>query len=360
VHSAVDHVSTALLRLRDKARQSRTDARGPCQSDHMRNRLAPGLALTAVVVIAAYGAHALVPALSPLSLSVLLGIVLANVWRMPAAATAGVEFAGRSVLRLGIALLGMELSLSALVDLGWQTMLGVVLVVAVTILGVTALAGVMGISRDFGLLIGVGYGICGASAIAAAKSQTRTTDEEASYAIALVAICGTLSILVLPSIGLALGLTDLTFGRWAGAAVHDVGQVVATASTRSDVALHAAVLVKLARVALLAPVVLLLSVRARRTAVHGDGVRPPLLPAFVIGFLALAALNSTGWLPAWLVTADVAVSKVLMAAGLAAVGLEVQVRQLRRVGGRPLILGLLAWLLVAGTALAVVTQLNGM
>ena len=322
-------------------------------------RLAPGLTLTAAVVALSYAAHALVPALSTLSLSVLLGIVVANARGLPAVTNPGVDFAGRSVLRLGIALLGMELSLSALVDLGWQTMLGVVLVVAVTVLGVMALSGALGVNRDLGLLIGVGYGICGASAIAAAKSQTRTTDEEASYAIALVAICGTLSILVLPGIGSALGLTDLVFGRWAGAAVHDVGQVVATASTRNDVALHAAVLVKLARVAMLAPVVLLLSVRARRNTLHTGTARPPLLPAFVIGFLALASLNSAGILPAWLVSADVAISKVLMAAGLAAVGLEVQVRQLRRVGGRPLLLGLLAWVLVAGTALAAVTQLNG-
>lgn len=330
-----------------------------CQSDRVRIGLAPGLALTAVVVVVAYAAHALAPALSPLSLSVLLGILVANVWRMPLACNVGVDFAGKSLLRLGIALLGMELSLAALVALGWQTVLGVVIVVTVTIFGVTALAGAMGLSRDFGLLIGVGYGICGASAIAAAKSQTRASDEEASYAIALVAICGTLSILVLPSLGLALGLSDLTFGRWAGAAVHDVGQVVATASTRSDIALHAAVLVKLARVAMLAPVVLLLSVRSRRAQGGTDGTRPPLLPAFVIGFLALAVLNSTGVLPEALVSADVAISKVLMAAGLAAVGLEVRIGQLRRVGGRPLLLGLLAWILVAGTALLVVTSVAG-
>lgn len=325
----------------------------------MCNRLAPGLALTAVVVIAAYAAHAVVPALSPLSLSVLFGIVLANVMHLPRSAAPGVEFAGKSVLRLGIALLGMELSLAALGGLGWQMLLGVIIIVAITIIGVTTLAGAMGLSRDFGLLIGVGYGICGASAIAAAKSQTRTSDEEASYAIALVAICGTLSILILPSIGLALGLGDVVFGRWAGAAVHDVGQVVATASTRSDIALQAAVLVKLARVALLAPVVLFLSIRARRSAMHTSDARPPLLPAFVVGFLLLAAINSTGLVPEVVVTADVALSKVLMAFGLAAVGLEVHVQQLRRVGGRPLMLGLLAWVLVAGTALAVVTRISG-
>lgn len=316
----------------------------------------PGLGLTAAVVGAAYALNAGIPSLSPLSLSVVLGVLVANVIRMPAAAVPGVHFSGRSLMRLGVALLGMEVSIRSLIGLGWSTIIAVLVVVTVTILGVAALAQMLGLPRDFGLLIGVGYGICGASAVAAAKSQTRTTEEQASYAVALVALCGTLSIAILPILGAIFGLGDLAFGRWAGAAVHDVGQVVATASTRSNLALHAAIVVKLARVAMLAPVVLLLSLRARRLELHvgTNAKRPPLLPLFVIGFLVLSVVNSLAIVPHDITSVIVQAAQILMAFGLAALGLNVRWRDLRAVGGRPLVLGLLAWVLVAAVALIVV------
>lgn len=324
-------------------------------------RVAPGLALTGIVVALAYGVHARVPAVSPLSLSVLLGIIVVNAGLVRTPSDAGIAFAGHRVMRLGVALLGMELSLASIRALGATTLVAVAAVVAATILGVTLLARALGLPTDFGLLIGVGYGICGASAIAAARPQTRTTEEQASYAVALVALCGTLSIGVLPLVSGLLGLTDLEFGRWAGAAVHDVGQVVATASTRDAVALQAAVVVKLARVALLAPVVLMLALRHRRrhagTPHVGRRVAP--VPLFVAAFLVLAALHSLGVVPAAAVAAIVTASKIAMAFGLAALGLRVRWQDLRALGGRPLVLGLLAWALVASVAYFAVAITGG-
>ncbi len=328
-----------------------------CQHSSVHaTRNLPGLAITGAVVAAAYALNHGIPSLSPLSLSVVLGVIVANVVRMPEAAGPGVHFSGRRLMRLGVALLGMEVSIRSLLGLGWSTIAAVLVVVTVTILGVAGLAQLLGLERDFGLLIGVGYGICGASAVAAAKSQTRTTEEQASYAVALVALCGTLSIAILPVLGAIFGLGDLAFGRWAGAAVHDVGQVVATASTRSNLALHAAIVVKLARVAMLAPVVLLLSLRARRLQLHvgTTAKRPPLLPLFVVSFLILSVVNSINIVPAPITSFLVNLAQVSMAFGLAALGLNVRWRELRAVGGRPLVLGLLAWVLVAAVALIVV------
>lgn len=320
---------------------------------HRRMRLRPllpGLALTAAVVAASYALHSALPWASPLTLSVLLGLLVANAMRPSVRTEAGTAFAGRRLMRIGVALLGLELSTSAIAALGWQSFVAVAVVVVCTILGVRVLARLMGLSDGLSLLIGVGYGICGASAIAATRSQTDATREEASYAVALVALCGTLSIAVLPLLGAGMG--DVAFGRWVGSAVHDVGQVVATASTRGDVALHAAIVVKLARVALLAPVVLLLSLRARRSATTSAGDRPPVLPLFVAAFLALAALHSASVIPDAVAGFGVTTGKACMAFGLAALGLNVRWADLRAVGGRPLMLGLLAWLLVAGVAFA--------
>ena len=148
-----------------------------------------------------------------------------------------------------------------------------------------------------GLLIGVRCGCGGAYAVAAIRPQTRATEEETSYAIGLIALCGTLSIFMLPLIGHAIGLDTREFGAWAGAAVHDVGQVVATASVWGDDADKYAIVVKLARVCLLAPIVLILSIRHRRWLTSQgketvESAKVPLIPFFVLGFIAVAVLNN--------------------------------------------------------------------
>ena len=320
-------------------------------SFHSVRSVIPGITLLTAIVGTAFAINRVWSAASPLTVSVLLGFLVSNLLGWPSAAARGNAFAAKHLLRAGIALLGFELSLSAIADLGVRGVLAIALVVSVTVLGVPLIGKALGVSPELSLLVGVGYGICGASAIAAAKPQTKATEQEASYAIGLVALFGSLSIFVLPTLGAALGLSDIAFGTWAGSAVHDVGQVVATASVRGDIALQQAVIVKLARVAMLAPVVLMLALRHRREVLHATAERPPLLPGFVIAFLAFAAIGSTGLVAQHAVDSIVFVSKVLIAFGLAALGVNVRWRALRAVGGRPLLLGVVAWALVATTGL---------
>ena len=214
-------------------------------------------------------------------------------------------------------------------------------------------------SGDLGLLIGVGFGVCGATAVAAIRPQTRATQEETSYAIALISLCGTLSIFVLPFLGHVLGLSDQSFGAWAGAAVHDVGQVIATASVWSDEAVKSAIVIKLARVCLLAPIVLILSIRHRRYLVaQGEGAQSsekiPLIPFFVLGFIALATLNNIFEIPTSVHDAIVLTSKLLLGAGLVALGSTVRWSSIRAIGARPMAMGLCAWVIVGGVSLAAV------
>ena len=321
--------------------------------------LAPGVALLGCIVGSAFALHMWIPAVSPLSAALILGVIVANTLGWPDRGAAGTQFAAKRLLRTGIALLGVELSLSSLTSLGLTGLLAVTCVVVVTLFAVPAIGRLLGIAPDLSLLIGVGYGICGASAIAAAKPHTQASEQEASYAIGLVAIFGSLSIFTLPALAGLLHLSDPVFGTWAGAAVHDVGQVVATASMRSDAAMRAAIVVKLARVALLAPIILVLSMRNRRASLSlGDATRPPLMPGFVVVFLGLATLSSLGVVSAGVTAIATTASKVLTAFGLAALGVNVRWRDLREVGGKPLVLGVVAWITIgaAGLAAALVTQ----
>jgi uncharacterized membrane protein YadS len=173
----------------------------------------------------------------------------------------------------------------------------------------------------------------------------------------MVTLCGSLAIVALPLVGALVGVPDAAFGAWTGASVHDVGQVVAAASTRGDAALAVAVVVKLTRVALLAPLIAVVLMQRRRTVVGaaaGPGTRPAPLPAFVLGFAVAVAVRSTGWVPDVALDAARDVETVLVAAGLVGLGGQVVWHRLRRLGGRPLALGLASWALVAAVSLPAV------
>lgn len=312
---------------------------------------APGLLLVAAVATLAWAASLAVDGLSPLVAGIVLGAVVANTTGVPASCDPGAKLAARSLLRLGIVLLGLRLSLGDLAGLGPDGLVVVAAVVTATFLGTQWIARRLGISPDLGLLVATGYSICGASAIAAMDGVVGADEEEVAYAISLVTLCGTLSIAVLPLLGSLAGVEGATFGTWVGGAVHDVGQVVATAAHGGDASLAAATVVKLTRVVLLAPLVAAVALRSRRRTPSAIGDRrPPILPLFVIGFLVAIAVRTSGVLGADALDAAATAEKVLLTAALTALGMGVALGRLRRLGGRPLALGLIAWVLVAGSA----------
>ena len=339
----------------------------------IRREELPGLALVAVAVIGALKLSTVVD-VSPLVAGVLLGVVASNIGIVKETYRAGVEFAARRILRVGIVLLGLRLSVDEVRALGAAGLVGVLVVLLMTFFGVQILAHALGLTRGLGLLLATGSAICGASAIAAMAPLAEADEEETAYAIGLVTLFGTMSIFVLPLVGRSLGLADRTFGTWAGAGVHDVGQVTATASSYAAAALAPAMLVKLTRVAFLAPLLFGVGiVRRRRGAVATAAVADatvehghlragqstaPLLPLFVVGFLAAIALRATSWLSTDTLSVAQEFEEVFLTAGMFGLGTGVQIARLRRLGGRPLILGVASWALVASGALimAVVVQ----
>ncbi|MEV6756291.1 putative sulfate exporter family transporter [Streptomyces sp. NPDC051214] len=322
-----------------------------------RPRPLPGLALAALGVTVASVTHALIPAVPMLTAAVVLGLVAAHVPGVRAVVRgpgkAGLSLAGKRLMRLGIVLLGLKLSLDDVLGLGWATVLMVLGVVAATFFGTWWLGRRMGLPGDQPLLIATGYAICGASAIGAVSEATESEERDAAVSVALVTLCGTLAIAVLPLMQGPLGLSDAEFGRWVGAGVHDVGQVVATAQTAGPGALGDAVLVKLMRVAMLAPLVagVAFALRARAAAPGGAaGRRPPLLPLFVAGFVGMVAVRSTGWVPGSVLDLAGHAQELLLAAALFGLGSVVDLPSLIRTGGRVAALGVCAWVVVAGVS----------
>lgn len=327
----------------------------------MRRRareVAPGLLVSAAAVLVAWCVHRLLGAVPMLTAALLLGIVAVNAGALPEATRAGAKFAASSLMRVGVALLGTQVALKDIAGLGWETIVMAVGVLLATLLGTRWLGRRMGLPERTSLLVAAGFAICGASAVAAVDGVLGRSgdpcarderERDAATAVALVTLCGTLAIAVVPATGHLLGLSTYDLGRWIGASVHDVGQVVATATVAGPAALVPAVAVKLIRVAMLAPVTAVIALRTRRETAEG-GRRPPVVPVFLAGFLVMVAIRSTGVLPQGVLDAVSEAKDLLFAAALFGLGTAVRIRPMLRTGRRALLLGLTSWVLIAGVA----------
>ncbi|GAA1647272.1 YeiH family protein [Actinoplanes couchii] len=255
----------------------------------------------------------------------------------------GLDLAGGPVLQLSVVLLGAQLSLGEVLTVGAQSLPVMLGTLGVCLLLAWALGRRLGVPRDLRTLIGVGTGICGASAIAAATPAVRAKSDDVAYAISTIFLFNVVAVLVLPQIGHALGMSQEAFGLLAGTAVNDTSSVMAAAGAYGPEAVRHAVVVKLARSLMIIPVVLALSALNRAPGVR----RISLVPWFLIGFLVMAVLE----IPAGVGEALHRVAMLLIAVAMAAIGLRTDLAGLRRAGVRPLLLGLLLWIAVVLTSL---------
>jgi uncharacterized integral membrane protein (TIGR00698 family) len=318
-----------------------------------RSSVLPGLLLSVAGAAIAVMTNHFLPGLSPMLVAILLGAVLVNVAGgadgvLPSRFAPGLALSSRRLLRLGVVLLGLQLVLGDILALGWTVVFGVIAVVGLTMFAAIGIGRLLRISDTQTLLIATGFSICGAAAVAGAEGVLgkRARDGEAAAAVTLVVVFGTVMIAVMPALAGVTGIDQHTAGIWTGGAVHEVAQVVAAAGIIGPAALTVAVVVKLARVLMLAPVMLVLSWRERRHSAR-DGARlPPLVPLFVAGFIAMVALRSTGVLPAQVLGAAQVAQQWLLAAAMFALGTTVHWRVVRRTGGRPVLLAAAATLVI--------------
>lgn len=344
---------------------------------------APGLALVAAVAITSRLLYLAIPsavvqrALSEVLIAVLLGLLARNSVGVGRRAEPGIRFALQRLLRLGIILLGLRLSLQAVVKTGLSALALVIVCISVALALAYAAGRYLRIAPRLAMLIGVGTAICGNSAIIATAPVIEAKDEDVSFAVATITLFGTLAIVAYPLIGRALGLSDGAFGVWAGAAVNDTSQVVATGAAFSDAARDVATVVKLTRNTLMAPLIVLIGLLYARGRDRDDAATTPrltlskIVPWFVLGFLGMTLLRSAGvaagLLPAnasapppGLATAaaallacdEIARFAILMA--LSAIGLGTRVGDLRRTGLRPFALGLCVAAVLATLSLGLI------
>lgn len=270
----------------------------------------------------------------------------------------GIEFAARTVLRLGVALLGARMTLEQVGDLGLAPVLTVIGSVALVIALGALLAKVLGLPREFGLLTGGAVGICGASAalaLSAAMPRNDTSERNTILTVVGVTTLSTMAMVIYPLIAGALVLTDTQAGIFLGGTIHDVAQVVGAGYMISEEAGDVSTLVKLVRVAMLVPVVMVfmwLFRKSRRVVVETS--RMSLLPGFLVGFVVLVVVNSLGVIPDPVNDAMTTLSRWCLVTAIAALGIKTSFQKLAVVGWRPVILMVLETLLLLGAVLGVV------
>ncbi|TDF86619.1 YeiH family protein [Pseudomonas sp. H9] len=309
-----------------------------CVHSRVQERL-PGVVVCLIVGAAAsflsehYGAPVMLFAL-------LLGMAL-NFLAADGKCKVGIEFTARTVLRLGVALLGMRITLEQIAALGWKPAALVVISVVVTICVSMVAAKAMGFQRLFGMLTGGATAICGASAalaLAASFPQHPQKERATLFTVIGVSALSTLAMITYPMLANWLELDPTMAGVFLGATIHDVAQVVGAGYSLSTETGDTATVVKLMRVAMLVPVIVCAAMIARSQGADPTGKRPPLLPWFAVAFLLLACLNSTGWVAPVVQGLTNDLSRWCLVIAISALGMKTQLKELASVGIKPILL----------------------
>jgi uncharacterized integral membrane protein (TIGR00698 family) len=324
--------------------------------------IVPGLAAAIAVALAARIVTGWLPSIvAEVTVAILFGIIVATVaGPRLRPLTPGLRFASQRILRLGIVLLGARLSLGEIARIGIPSTVLVVLTMTASFGIVLLAARLVRVEGRLAILIAVGSAVCGNTAIVATAPVIGAKAREVAYAVATITLFGTLAVFLYPAIGRAIGLPQPSFGLWAGVAVHDTSQVIATSAAYGPDALDVATVVKLIRNALMAPLLFLIATgwaaRGGEAAqAAGRGARRAV-PLFVFGFLALAALRTIGVIDADQATTLDSIARAFILVALAAVGMSIHVAELRETSWRPLAIGFSVALAVGlGTLILIVT-----
>ncbi|HXI11685.1 MAG TPA: putative sulfate exporter family transporter [Thermoanaerobaculia bacterium] len=333
---------------------SRPFASGPLQSGAYR--LLPGILFATSVGLASAGIAAIEtrafghPVVEGLVIAILLGMMIRALWLPPPLFDAGVSFAAKEILEVAVVLLGASMNLPLLLRAGPALAIGIVLLVIIGLAASYAVGRAMGLPYKLSVLVACGNSICGNSAIAAVAPVIRADKEHVASAIAFTAILGVVVVVGLPFLIGPLGLSHYQYGVLAGLTVYAVPQVLAATFPVSVLSGQVGTLVKLVRVLMLGPVVLFFALRHRNAGTSPDGhpTRFSLnrfVPWFILGFMLLALLRSTGVISLEVAAAAKMVSAWLTLAAMAALGLGVDLKAIGRVG-RPVMVTVMTSLIL--------------
>ena len=284
--------------------------------------------------------------ISSLIIAMVLGIVAGNFLKLPSILSYGIQSSYKKSLQIAIILLGFKLSLAQVTEIGFKSLLLIFILTTTTILFSLWMGRKLGLNFSLSMLIAVGSSICGASAIAAVSPVIKTKDRDLMFGVATITIFGTLSMFLFPIFYKLLHLNDLFYAVWVGSSIHEVAQVVAAGFAAGEETGKLATLVKLARVLLIIPIVILLGlIQTKKNNEQSTG--KVVIPWFVFGFLGAVMVNSMNIVPKPLVEQILFIDHLLLTFAMAGMGLVTIFEQLRNVGLKPFYLGFFTTLFIS-------------
>lgn len=313
-----------------------------------------GILIALVIATAAYFLGRWIPVVGGPVLGITLGILTTSVWKLPVISRKGIKFTSKYILQLAVVLLGFDMNTASVIRVGQQSLLVILLTLSAAFLTAFLVGKLLQINKKLATLIGVGTAICGGSAIAAASSAINAEDQDISYSISTIFLFNVIAVFLFPVIGHLLQLSDTGFGMWAGTAINDTSSVVAAGFSFSNTAGNFATVVKLTRSLMIVPVTLALAFMTSREHQGQQNFNfAKVFPWFVLGFLAAAVINSTGWIPVDITSTLAQMGKFLIIMAMAAIGLNTSVQAFVKAGPRALLLGAATWSAVMLSSLAV-------
>lgn len=315
----------------------------------------PGVALTAVIAVPAWLIGKIVPVVGSPVLGILFGMILAF-WKRPEVFNSGVSYTSKKLLQYSIILLGFDMNLFNVFKTGKQTLILMAFTLTAAFLTAYFIGKLLKVDSNTKTLIGVGSSICGGSAIAATAPVIHASDEEVAQSISTIFLFNVIAAFLFPFLGHVFGMSDQSFGLWAGTAVNDTSSVVAAGYTFSNAAGNLAVIVKLTRTLMIVPVTLVLAIytsRKDKGKQKGNYSLVKIFPWFVLGFIAASVINTFVVLPAGMGNFLSQAGKFVIVMAMAAIGLNTNLVKLIKSGGKPILLGAICWFVLSCTSLTV-------
>lgn len=315
----------------------------------------PGIALSALIAIPAWLIGKAFPIVGSPVLGILFGMLLAF-WKRPAFFNDGVSYTSKKLLQYSIILLGFEMNLFQVFKVGSQTLILMLFTLTAAFITAFVAGKALHLNGNTKTLIGVGSAICGGSAIAATAPVIHADEEEVAHSISTIFLFNVIAAFLFPFLGHALGMSDQSFGLWAGTAVNDTSSVVAAGYSFSNAAGNLAVIVKLTRTLMIVPVTLVLAVYTSKKETGNKSGKyniVKIFPWFVLGFVAASVINTFIPLPSGLTGFLSQAGKFVIVMAMASIGLNTNLVKLVKSGGKPILLGFICWFVLAVTSLTV-------
>ena len=314
--------------------------------------LIPGLSLTIILAALAWFCGHRVPIVGAPVFGILFGMLVALFVNSPALRE-GTRFASKRLLQLSVVLLGFEMNMRNVLAVGSESLVVMAFTLTAAFLSARIMQRVLRLDSVTATLIGVGTAICGGSAIAATAPVIGAKEEDIAHSISTIFLFNIAAVFIFPALGHLMNMGDQGFGVWAGTAVNDTSSVLAAGYAYSDAAGKLATIVKLTRTLMIVPITFVLALYTARTAGSSHFSFSKAFPWFVLGFVAASLLHTSGIVSPEISRSLTVSGKFLIVSAMAAIGLNTHIGKLLANGLRPILMGLVCWVVLAGTSLIV-------